>query len=154
MIYFLVGKAREKILEKTKELIAEAENAEVINRGEFFELREALHFKGASDLFGGTTVAIYDGALSDDENVESVLEIAEDLGIPYKVRSTELTELYTADEVFACGTSSFVAPAKEIDARKIGNGEIGNITAKIRQRHEEILSGSNEKDDKYLVRLG
>lgn len=87
-------------------------------------------------------------------NRQTVLEIAEDLGIPYKVRSIDLTELYTADEVFACGTSSFVAPAKEIDARKIGNGEIGNITAKIRQRHEEILSGSNEKDDKYLVRLG
>lgn len=87
-------------------------------------------------------------------NRQTVLEIAEDLGIPYKVRSIDLTELYTANEVFACGTSSFVAPVKEIDARKIGNGEIGNITAKIRQRHEEILSGSNEKDDKYLVRLG
>ncbi|MBP9836750.1 MAG: aminotransferase class IV [Candidatus Pacebacteria bacterium] len=87
-------------------------------------------------------------------NRQTVLEIAEDLGIPYKVRSIDLTELYTADEVFACGTSSFVATVKEIDARKIGNGEIGNITAKLRQRHEEILSGSNEKDDKYLVRLG
>lgn len=87
-------------------------------------------------------------------NRQTVLEIAEDLGIPYKVRSIDLTELYTAEEVFACGTSSFIAPVKEIDARKIGNGEIGNITAKLRQRHEEILSGSNEKDDKYLVRLG
>ncbi len=86
-------------------------------------------------------------------NRQTVLEIAEDLGIPYKVRNIDLTELYTADEVFACGTSSFVAPVKEIDARKIGNGEIGIITKKLRQRHEEILSGSNEKDNKYLVRL-
>lgn len=86
-------------------------------------------------------------------NRQTVLEIVEDLGIPYKVRSIDLTELYTADEVFACGTSSFIAPVKEIDARKIGNGKIGNITTKLRQRHEEILSGSNEKDDKYLVRL-
>ncbi len=86
-------------------------------------------------------------------NRQTVLEIAEDLGIPYKVRSIDLTELYTADEVFACGTSSFVAPVKEIDARRIGSGEIGNITAKLRQRHEEILSPRNEKDDKYLVKL-
>lgn len=86
-------------------------------------------------------------------NRQTILEIAEDLKIPFKVRSVDLTELYTADEVFACGTSSFVAPVKEIDARKIGNGEIGDITTKLRQRHEEILSGTNSLDEKYLFKL-
>ena len=86
-------------------------------------------------------------------NRQTILEIAEDLNIPFKVRSIDLTELYTADEVFACGTSSFVAPVKEIDARKIGDSQIGKITAKLRQRHEEILSGTDLPDDKYLIKL-
>lgn len=86
-------------------------------------------------------------------NRQTILEIAEDLKIPYKVRSIDLTELYTADEVFACGTSSFVAPVKEIDARKIGNEMIGNITLRLRQKHEEILSGRNLDNSQYLVKL-
>ena len=86
-------------------------------------------------------------------NRQTILEIAEDLKIPYKVRSIDLTELYTADEVFACGTSSFVAPVKEIDARKIGNKMIGNITLRLRQKHEGILSGRNLDNSQYLVKL-
>lgn len=86
-------------------------------------------------------------------NRQTILEIAEDLKIPYKVRSIDLTEIYTADEVFACGTSSFVAPVKEIDARKIGNEMIGNITLRLRQKHEEILSGRNLDNSQYLVKL-
>ena len=81
------------------------------------------------------------------------MEIAEDFGLPCKVRNIDLTELYIADEVFACGTSSFIAPVKEIDGRVIGNGQIGTITSKLRQRHEGILAGTNPADTKYLVRI-
>lgn len=86
-------------------------------------------------------------------NRQTIMEIAEDLGLPCRVRNIDLTELYIADEVFACGTSSFVAPVKEIDGRVIGNGQIGTLTTKLRKRHEEILAGTNPADDKYLVRL-
>lgn len=85
-------------------------------------------------------------------NRQTILEIATELNIPYKIRTIDLTELYIADEVFACGTSSFVAPVKEIDARKIGNGEIGDITAKLRKKHEEILSGKSSTN-RHLVRI-
>ena len=86
-------------------------------------------------------------------NRQTIMEIAEDLGLPCRVRNIDLTELYIADEVFACGTSSFVAPVKEIDGRVIGNGQIGTLTTKLRKRHEEILAGTNPADDKYLVTL-
>ena len=86
-------------------------------------------------------------------NRQTIMEIAEDLGLPCRVRNIDLTELYIADEVFACGTSSFVAPVKEIDGRVIGNGQIGTLTTKLRKRHEEILAGTNPADDKYLVSL-
>ena len=86
-------------------------------------------------------------------NRQTIMEIAEDFGLPCKVRNIDLTELYIADEVFACGTSSFIAPVKEIDGRVIGNGQIGTITSKLRQRHEGILAGTNPADTKYLVRI-
>jgi branched-chain amino acid aminotransferase len=42
----------------------------------------------------------------------TVLQIAEDLGIKTVERSIDLTELYVADEVFACGTSAFLTNEK------------------------------------------
>lgn len=94
-----------------------------------------------------------DSDLLEGINRQTIFEIAEELNIPYKVRSIDLTELYTADEVFACGTSSFIAPATEIDARKIGDGKIGEITSRLRTRYEEILTVKNSSDAKYLTHL-
>ncbi len=96
----------------------------------------------------GTTGDILEGI-----NRRTLLELARDMGIPTEERDIDLTELYIADEVFACGTSAFVAPVKEIDARKIGNGEMGLITARLREKHGEILSGKDPMYDKYLTVL-
>ena len=62
-------------------------------------------------------------------NRRTVLELAHQMGIPFHERSVDLTELYIADEVFMCGTSAFVAPVKEVDARMIGAGVPGKITS-------------------------
>ena len=63
----------------------------------------------------------------------SVIEIAKRSNIPVIERKVALTELYTAEEVFACGTSAFISPIAEIDGRKIGTGETGEITETMRQ---------------------
>jgi branched-chain amino acid aminotransferase len=62
----------------------------------------------------------------------SILELAQEHNIPITERKVALTELYAADEVFACGTSAFVSPVIEIDNRVIGPGATGNITEKLR----------------------
>lgn len=74
-------------------------------------------------------------------NRRTVLELAADLGIPTKERSIDLTELYVADEIFASGTSAFIAPVIEIDKRKIGDGKIGPVTENIRKAYRELMSG-------------
>jgi len=56
-------------------------------------------------------------------NRKTVIEIAHQLQIPVIEREVDLTEIYIADELFACGTSAFIAPIAEVDKRKIGNGE-------------------------------
>ena len=83
-------------------------------------------------------------------NRRSILQFAKDMGIPTEERTVDLSELYIADEAFACGTSAFVAPIIEIDRRSIGNGSIGPITARLKQQHDEVLHG---KDPKYASLL-
>jgi branched-chain amino acid aminotransferase len=62
----------------------------------------------------------------------SILEIAKECDISVVERKVALTEIYTADEAFACGTSAFVSPITTLDSRIIGTGKIGPITEQLR----------------------
>ncbi len=64
----------------------------------------------------------------------SIIELANQHALSVIERKIALTELYTADEVFACGTSAFVSPITEIDNRVIGNGVAGTITKSLRTK--------------------
>jgi len=60
-------------------------------------------------------------------------------------RSIERGELYSADECFLTGTAANITPVAEIDRRKIGNGEIGEVTAKLQKIYSDIIRGANSK---------
>lgn len=62
---------------------------------------------------------------------ETVLEIARELGMPCEERPFSLFEVWTAQEVFMCGTGVEVVPVVSVDGRTIGTGGIGPITRKI-----------------------
>lgn len=70
-----------------------------------------------------------------------ILEIAGDLNIPTLERSIDRTEVYIADEAFMCGTGAQVSPVIEVDHRAVGSGEIGPITAQIKDRYFDIVRG-------------
>jgi branched-chain amino acid aminotransferase len=78
-------------------------------------------------------------------NRRTLIEQAEELGIEVEERPVDLTELYIANEVFACGTSAFVAPVVEIDSRVIDNGQSGPLTRQLKKLHENLLRGSDER---------
>eukprot|EP00042_Codosiga_hollandica_P031927 m.197419 g.197419 ORF g.197419 m.197419 type:complete len:239 (-) comp53761_c0_seq25:1510-2226(-) len=61
----------------------------------------------------------------------TVIEIALALGIPFVERRVSLSEFHSADEVFTTGTMGELTPVVEIDARTIGDGVPGPITAAI-----------------------
>lgn len=84
-------------------------------------------------------------------NRRTVLEVAHDLGIETDERDVDLSELYVAHEVFACGTSAFIAPVKEVDARMIHNGQIGEVTKQLREIHTRILHGEESKYEAFLT---
>jgi branched-chain amino acid aminotransferase len=76
----------------------------------------------------------------------TVIELAEkELGIPTIHRSIDRSELYFADECFLTGTAAHVTPVAEIDQRKIGNGEIGPITAKLQEIYAKVIRGNHPK---------
>ncbi len=86
-------------------------------------------------------------------NRKTVLEIANDLHIPFAERDVDLTELYVADEVFACGTSSFLAYVKEVDARVVGTGKIGLVTQQIQEKYSRVLRGEDPAYQKYITMM-
>ena len=64
----------------------------------------------------------------------SIIEIAKESGLEVVERKVALTELYTADEVFASGSSTFIAPVTEIDGRVISSGTPQPITLDLSEK--------------------
>lgn len=74
----------------------------------------------------------------------TVIELAKkELGIETVHRSIDRSELYIADECFLTGTAAHVTPVAEIDRRKVGDGEIGEITAKLQDIYVRVIRGNH-----------
>jgi len=76
------------------------------------------------------TPAPYEGALNGITR-QTVLELAESLGISTAETILTRFDLYTADECFLTGTGAEIIPAVNIDKRSIGKGSPGPVTLKI-----------------------
>jgi len=85
---------------------------------------------------------------------DTVMKLAKnELAIDTVERQVDRSELYVAEECFFTGTAANVAPILEIDRRPIGDGKIGEVTAKLQQLFAEVMVGRNPKyaDWYYLV---
>jgi len=91
------------------------------------------------------TPGSYDGILMGITR-HKVIELAEtELGIKTTERHVDRLELYSAEECFLTGTAAHITPVAEIDRRKIGNGDIGEITKKLQKIYSDVILGSNPK---------
>ncbi len=76
----------------------------------------------------------------------TIIELARnELGIETIERQVDRSELYTADECFLAGTAAHITPVAEIDYRKIGDGEIGEVTRNLQGIYTEVIRGNNPK---------
>lgn len=81
---------------------------------------------------------------------DAILTLArEDLGMPVVERSIDRTELYTADEIFLCGTAAEITPIVEIDRYPVGDGKIGPMTAKLEALFIDILRGNEQTRESW-----
>ena len=71
---------------------------------------------------------------------ETVIELADEMGLAAEETTLELYDLYVADEVFLCSTAGGILPVREIDGRPVGNGQPGPVFERIRDRYEELLA--------------
>ena len=71
--------------------------------------------------------------------------VREELGMPVVERDIDRTELYTADECFMTGTAAHVTPVVELDRRKIGDGKMGPVSARLVELYFDIITGRNAK---------
>jgi branched-chain amino acid aminotransferase len=75
-----------------------------------------------------------------------IMTLAErELGIKTEERPVNQDELYTADELFFCGTGAQVSPIVDVDGKKIGEGRPGDLTMKLQSIYFAAARGDNPK---------
>jgi branched-chain amino acid aminotransferase len=67
-----------------------------------------------------------------------IIKLAREEGIKVEERDITVHEVYTADEAFLTGTAAEIAPLVELDGRKIGGGEPGPVTLRLREKFKEL----------------
>ena len=82
---------------------------------------------------------------------DSVVTLCGELGFKLIERTLTRDELYTADEVFMCGTAAEVTPVREIDDRRIGIGARGPITEQVQKRYFEAVRGEGKPRPEWLA---
>src|SRR5438105_10493502 len=82
---------------------------------------------------------------------DSVITLANDLGIEVQAKRMTRDDVYIADEAFFTGTAAEVTPIRELDNRPIGNGESGPVTKKLQSLFFDVVNGRNPKYKSWLT---
>lgn len=73
---------------------------------------------------------------------DTIMQLAKrELGVVTRERQVDRTELYSADEIFMCGTGAQLAPVIEVDHRLIGTGKVGSLSNALQQLYFEVVRG-------------
>lgn len=83
------------------------------------------------------TPPTYIGAL-EGVTRDTVIELAQQMGVKVEERIFNRYELYVADECFLTGTAAEIVPVVKVDGRIIGDGVPGGITKELMARFREL----------------
>lgn len=79
----------------------------------------------------------------------NVLQLCEDNGIRSRQKNFSLTDVYSADEAFVTGTFAGLVPVREVDGRRIGNGERGPMVERLQELYTKLL----QRESRHGVRI-
>lgn len=82
---------------------------------------------------------------------DTIITLAKDMGIETVERTIRPEEIWEADEAFYTGTAAEVTPIGEVDDKKIGNGEEGPVTTKLKKAYFDAVTGKNEKYPEWIT---
>lgn len=104
---------------------------------------------------GACLAMIKDGVFLTPDVTSSILEsitrdalmvLARDvLGMQVVERPIDRTELYTADELFTCGTAAEISPIISVDHYEVGDGKIGPVTKALEAAFDDTLRGNESR---------
>jgi len=80
---------------------------------------------------------------------DTIMQFANEIGIPVKERRITRDEVYIADEAFFTGSAAEVTPIRELDNRTIGNGSRGPITEKLQKMYFDQVHGRRETNPQW-----
>jgi branched-chain amino acid aminotransferase len=72
---------------------------------------------------------------------DTLMQLANGLGIEVVEQAISRDQLYIADEVFVCGTAAEVVAIREIDFRTIGAGKMGPVTHQLQDAYQQAIHG-------------
>jgi branched-chain amino acid aminotransferase len=72
---------------------------------------------------------------------DSVIQLAESLGIPLAESLIPREMLYIADEVFFSGTAAEITPIRSVDRITVGKGSRGPVAEKLQKAFFDIVHG-------------
>ena len=124
---------------------------------------EALLLNSRGDVAEGSGENLFlvrDGAIvTNDKDASilmgvtraSILEIANDMGIPTRVATISVEDVYHADELFFSGTAVEVTPIREVDGHVISGGKPGAVTQRIQSAFNAIVRGEKAEYRRWLT---
>lgn len=99
------------------------------------------------------TPPVHAGILESITREKLMLLLLEEMGYQVIEREIARTELYSAQEVFLCGTLSEVQPVINIDGYTIGSGAVGNITSMLQKRFLNICELEESPPQGWLTKI-
>lgn len=75
---------------------------------------------------------------------QTVIELAQEMGIPVTEPNLTRYDLFNADECFLTGTGAEIIPVVRIDGRVIGTGKPGKLTRELEDRYHALTEVSGE----------
>jgi len=91
------------------------------------------------------TPPLHAGAL-EGVTMNTVIDLAQQAGIPVLRMDLTKHDLYIADELFLTGTAAEVIAVNKVDGRVIGDGKPGPITNQLNSAFRELVSKNAPED--------
>ena len=82
---------------------------------------------------------------------DTIVVLADELGIPLIEKRLTRDEVYVADEAFFTGTAAEVTPIQSLDDRKIGTGTRGPVTEQLQKSFFDHVHGRTNSHTEWLT---
>ncbi len=103
---------------------------------------------------GGLLTPPLASSILDGITRQSVIALAEEMGLEVRQEPIARELLYMADELFFCGTAAEITPIRSVDGVPVGSGKRGPVTARLSEAFFAIVEGHVPDRFNWLTPVG